>query len=47
MTLQELYNEVNGHKKCKTNPHWQEKIRQTLQNNNIFKNVDRGVWAIA
>lgn len=47
MTLTELYEKIDGHKKCQTNPHWREKVRQTLQINKIFKNVDSGVWAIA
>lgn len=47
MSLHDLYSAVDGHKKCQKNPHWQEKVRQTLQNNSIFKNVDRGVWALA
>lgn len=47
MSLHDLYSAVDGHKKCQKNPHWQEKIRQTLQNNSIFKSIDRGVWALA
>ena len=47
MSLAELYEKINGHKKCQTNSHWREKVRQTLQINNIFRNVNPGVWAIA
>lgn len=29
------------------NPNWKAKVRQTLQiNNNLFLNIDRGVWRI-
>ena len=47
MTLNDIYSKIDGHKKCETNPHWKEKIRQTLQNHNIFKSSERGIWAIA
>ena len=47
MTLEELYQRVDGHKKTLTNPHWKEKIRQTLQlNNKLFKNIERGKWQL-
>lgn len=46
--LTELYNAIKDHNKCKTNIHWKEKIRQTLQKYpKYFKNEDRGVWSIA
>ncbi len=45
-TLEAIYNEIAGHKKCKDNPNWQAKIRQTLQKGG-FRNVARGVWAAA
>lgn len=47
LTLEQIYSEIDGHKKTQTNPHWKEKIRQTLQTNPIFTNVNRGVWAMA
>ena len=47
MSLTEIYGRIDGHKKCQTNPHWKEKVRQTLQNYNIFKSSERGVWALA
>lgn len=47
MTLQEIYEKIDGHKKCQANAHWKEKVRQTLQINNTFTNVSKGVWAIA
>ena len=43
--LDAIYNEVEGHKKCQSNVHWKEKVRQTLQQYTIFKNLERGVWA--
>jgi hypothetical protein len=44
MTLEEIYKCVDGHKKCLSNIHWKEKIRQTLQQYQRFTNVSRGVW---
>lgn len=47
-SLDELYSSMEGHKKAEKNPHWREKIRQTLQiYPNFFTNVERGVWALA
>lgn len=46
MTLEELYQKIEGHKKTKTNPHWREKIRQTLQRNKMFASVERGKWQL-
>lgn len=45
-TLQELYDEIDGHAKTETNNHWKEKIRQTLQIYDDFKNVSRGVYEL-
>lgn len=45
--LENIYKEVEGHKKCDNNKNWKEKIRQTLQINRVFKRIDKGVWAIA
>lgn len=47
LTLEQIYREVDGHKKTQANQHWREKIRQTLQINPIFKSQGRGVWAMA
>lgn len=46
-TLEEIYMEIDGHKKCQNNPHWKEKVRQTLQQYSCFSSETRGVWAIA
>lgn len=45
--LSDIYRAVDGHKKCERNPHWQDKIRQTLQRWEGFKRIADGVWAIA
>ena len=46
-SLDEIYREIEGHKKCNSNPHWKEKVRQTLQKHPKVQNIERGVWAIA
>ena len=46
-TLSEIYEMVDGHKKARTNPHWREKIRQTLQRYSCFRSDTKGVWALA
>lgn len=46
-SLSEIYEQVDGHVKTKSNTHWQEKIRQTLQLHPIFRNNERGVWQLA
>lgn len=45
-TMDEIYREIAGHKKCETNPHWKAKVRQILQTG-PFVSVQRGVWALA
>lgn len=47
LALKEIYQRVDGHKKCASNQHWREKIRQTLQKNTCFRHVAEGVWAVA
>lgn len=47
MSLDDIYAEIDGHKKALANEHWQAKVRQTLQNLPNAKNVRRGVWMIA
>lgn len=49
-TLSSIYEEVDGHKKVESNPHWKEKVRQTLQlleKAGLAKSLERGVWAVA
>lgn len=47
MRLAELYQAIDGHKKCQTNPNRQAKVRQTLQKYSCFKPVEVGVWQAA
>lgn len=50
MTLEEIYAEIEGHKKTEQNPHWKEKVRQVLQqlqHSGYAVNKSRGVWALA
>lgn len=47
MALSDIYKCIDGHKRTQTNPHWKDKIRQTLQlYPQFFKCTDRGVWQI-
>ena len=47
MSLQELYDALKDSAKAKRNEHWQEKIRQTVQNIKAFIRTERGCYAIA
>lgn len=47
MSLQELYDALKDSAKAKANPHWQEKVRQTVQNIKKFVRTERGCYAIA
>lgn len=47
MTLTELYFQMKDRKKTLANPHWQEKIRQTLQNKKYFVSPCRGHYSVA
>jgi len=47
LALREIYQAIDGHKKCDANPHWKDKIRQTLQTWSGFRHVSEGVWAAA
>lgn len=46
MNLQELYNALQDCEKAKANPHWREKIRQTVQNVKRFVRTERGTYAL-
>lgn len=46
-SLSEIYEQIEGHKKCEKNPHWKEKVRQVLQAYSVFESPTRGVWKIA
>lgn len=45
--LEDIYRELDGHQKTLKNPHWKEKIRQTLQMYRLFYSEERGVWSLA
>ena len=47
MSLQELYDALKDSSKAKKNPHWQEKVRQTVQNIKRFVRTERGCYALA
>lgn len=47
MSLQELYDAIKDSSKAKKNPHWQEKVRQTVQNIKRFVRTERGCYALA
>ncbi|MCD8109253.1 MAG: hypothetical protein LUE14_04025 [Clostridiales bacterium] len=47
-SLDEIYSELEGHAKAKSNPHWKAKVRQTLQflqKDGRADNAGRGMWA--
>lgn len=46
MSLQELYDSLKDTAKAKANQHWQEKIRQTVQNIKQFMRLERGTYAL-
>ena len=47
MSLQELYDALKDSAKAKRNAHWQEKVRQTVQNIKNFIRTERGCYALA
>jgi len=47
MSLPELYDALKDSAKAKGNTHWQEKIRQTVQNIRNFIRTERGCYALA
>ena len=48
VSLDALYNAIDGHRRTETNKDWRAKIRQTLQAYpDTFHNVERGVWSLA
>ena len=47
MSLQELYNALKDTAKARANSHWQEKVRQTVQNIRKFVRTERGCYALA
>ena len=47
ISLQELYDALKDSAKAQRNQHWQEKIRQTVQNIKRFVRTERGTYALA
>ncbi|MFW6009249.1 MAG: hypothetical protein ACOCP8_08310 [archaeon] len=47
VSLQELYEEIKDHEKCKNNVNWQAKVRQTVYNYNNFNVPARGKVSLA
>ena len=47
LPLGEIYSLIEGFKKTRKNPHWREKVRQTLYTHSCFTSDSRGVWKIA
>lgn len=45
-SLTEIYNEVESYRKASLNPHWKEKVRQTLQIYKCFTSSNRGCWEL-
>ena len=48
--LSDLYAHIekSAPERLSANQHWREKVRQTLQRNEqVFKSVERGIWAVA
>ena len=46
-TLEKIYKQIEGHKKCETNKNWRAKVRQILnQQPSVFFSPQRGVWAL-
>lgn len=45
-SLKELYKEIEGHAKTKTNQYWKEKIRQVVQTYKDFQNIGLGEYKL-
>ena len=45
--LCDIYREVENHYKARSNAHWKDKVRQTLQMYQCFYSSERGVWELA
>lgn len=46
INLSDLYALIGTTRKASKNPHWKEKIRQTLQLHDEFEPVERGIWRL-
>jgi len=47
LPLSNIYRLIEGHKKCDSNKHWKEKIRQVLQTYPQFTSCKEGIWGLA
>ena len=47
LSLDEIYREIEPHKKAVANPHWKDKVRQVLQLLPNAENVSPGRWVLA
>lgn len=47
LPLSEIYRAVEGHRKCSSNQHWKEKVRQTLNRYENFRQATDGTWQLA
>jgi hypothetical protein len=46
-SLEEIYRQVEPHKRAQSQQWWKEKVRQTLQiNPETFEHMGRGVWRL-
>lgn len=47
VSLNRIYEQIEGHEKAKSNQWWKEKVRQTLQKNpKYFQHDGRGMWSL-
>ncbi len=47
MGYDDILHSLDGHKKCESNNHLRDKVRQTLHMYPIFREMGKGVWALA
>lgn len=47
LSLAQLYERIEPFAKAKENEHWQAKVRQVVQDEKLFKRVDKGVYCLA
>lgn len=46
-SLRQIYEKIDGHKKCEGNSNWQAKVRQTLQMYPCFSRISEGSYCMA
>ena len=47
MSLSEIYGKVSSTLKARNNPHWKDKVRQTVQDSRYFKRIRTGTYQAA